>query len=78
MGTMTVMRCLARWPKERPTLEELVETIEAAIKRGDEQEAQGASAEGETNAELEAFYDQFFRSAPERPDPWEGMYGNPP
>ncbi|KAK8008960.1 kinase-like domain-containing protein [Apiospora marii] len=59
---------------DRPSLEELVQTIEAAIQRGNEQEAQGASKEGETNAELEAFYDQFFRSAPEQPDPWEGMY----
>ncbi|KAK8122026.1 hypothetical protein PG984_010696 [Apiospora sp. TS-2023a] len=72
-----VMQCLARWPKERPTLEELVQTIEAAIKRGDELEAQGASGERETDAKLEEFYDQFFRSAPEKPDPWEGMYGNP-
>ncbi|KAK7962631.1 uncharacterized protein PG986_003456 [Apiospora aurea] len=69
-----VMLCLAREPRERPTLEGLVQTIEAAIKRGDEQEAQGGNGQLETNAQLEAFYDQYFRSAPEKPDPWEGMY----
>lgn len=77
-GTATVIRCLARWPMERPTLVELVQTIKGAIKRGDEQEAQGASDERETNTKLEEFYDQYFRSAPEKADPWEGMYGNPP
>ncbi|KAK8043654.1 hypothetical protein PG993_006084 [Apiospora rasikravindrae] len=69
-----VMLCLARWPRERPTLEGLVQTIEEAIRRGDEQDAQGGNSELETNAQLEAFYDQYFRSAPEAPDPWEGMY----
>ncbi|KAK8075148.1 hypothetical protein PG997_009811 [Apiospora hydei] len=34
----------------------------------------GGNSELETNAQLEAFYDQYFRSAPEMADPWEGMY----
>ncbi|KAK7984163.1 hypothetical protein PG990_012879 [Apiospora arundinis] len=69
-----VMRCMAYDAFERPNLEELLNTIEAAIKEGDEKDARGDVGVKETNAQLEAFYDLYFHSAPEKPDPWEGNY----